>query len=91
MEELTVKVNQEFKIILEAIPDAGYMWLLRETPNYIEVVDRLVKLNRSVGGSSDEIFTLRANKVGEYILTFDMKRYWEKDVTRNKVYKVIVK
>ena len=87
----TVGVGQPLTIDLQAIPGAGYMWVIDQPPPELEVVEeKVVAQSEQVGGPSLQRFTLLLHKPGDYSLVFGLKRKWEKESARTKVFTVHV-
>ena len=84
-----VQVGQPFAIDLEAIPGAGYMWELAQQPGELELVSQeVVAISKEIGGSSTQRFTLVARQPGSYSLVFELKRKWEMDPVKTRVFSI---
>ncbi len=89
--EQTGAVGQTFTIDLQAIPGAGYMWEIELPPPALEVLDnKVVAQSEEVGGPALQRFTLLLRQPGDYSLTFGLKRKWEKQSARTKIFVVHV-
>ncbi|MEN6553376.1 MAG: protease inhibitor I42 family protein [Methanobacterium sp.] len=76
-----VKVNKEFRVILESNPTTGYSWTAKFDPNYIKLVNSKYvpykTSNNVVGSGGVQIFTFKAIKKGFSRITFEYQRSWE--------------
>jgi len=89
--ERTGAVGQPLTIDLQAIPGAGYMWEIEPPPLALEVLDNMVVAqSEEVGGPALQRFTLLPHKPGDYSLVFSLKRKWEKQSARTKIFSVHV-
>jgi len=89
--ERTVAVGQPLTIDLQAMPGAGYMWVIDQPPPALEVLDnKVVAQSEEVGGPSLQRFTLLPRQPGDYSLIFGLKRRWEKESARTRVFTVHV-
>ena len=91
-ETIDVKVDHEFRIRLQSIGTAGYVWKIESLPDAIQL---LGSENEKPGGdtkpgdSTTQIFRFRALKAGEYTITFLLARPWETRMI--EAHEVIVK
>jgi predicted secreted protein len=84
-----LQVGQEFSIDLEAIPGAGYMWEVSHHPEELEILSHdVVSISKEIGGPSTQRFVLVAHQPGNYSITFELKRRWEKSSIKSKVFKI---
>jgi predicted secreted protein len=78
---ISVSLGQEFEIVLEAVPTAGFSWELVHPSEKAGVVKELGcdwKSDSSVaGGSAQQHFRFRAITEGEANLFFRYRRPWE--------------
>ena len=75
-----VTTGQPFAIDMEAIPGAGYMWELTQTPAGLELVSQdVVSISKAIGGNSTQRFQIVAHHPGSYSILFELKRRWEKN------------
>ena len=89
--ERTVSVGQPFTIDLQAMPGAGYMWVIDQTSPELEMQEnKVVAQSEEVGGPSLQRFTLVPRHPGDYSLVFYLKREWEKESAKTKVFTVHV-
>ncbi len=84
-------VGQPLTIDLQAMPGAGYMWVVEQLPPELEVgEDKVIAQSEEVGGPSLQRFILIPSQPGEYSLIFGLKRKWEKESARTKTFTVHV-
>jgi predicted secreted protein len=84
-------VGQPLTIDLQAIPGAGYMWVVEQLPPELEVVDdKVIAQSEKVGGPSLQRFIFTPRQPGDYSLVFGLKRKWEKESARTKTFTVHV-
>jgi predicted secreted protein len=84
-------VGQPLTIDLQAIPGAGYMWVIEHLPPELEVrEDKVIAQSEEVGGPALQRFILVSSQPGEYSLVFGLKRKWEKEPARTKAFTVHV-
>jgi predicted secreted protein len=89
--ERTGSVGQPLTIDLQAIPGAGYMWEIVDSPPALEVQEnKVVAQSEEVGGPSTQRFTLMPRQPGDYSLVFGLKRKWEKEPARTHTFTVHV-
>jgi predicted secreted protein len=89
--EQTGVVGQPITIDLQAIPGAGYMWEIELPPPELEVLDnRVVAQSEEVGGPALQRFTLLPRQSGDYLLVFGLKRKWERQSARTKIFTIHV-
>ena len=86
--------NQEFEIVLEGVPTAGYVWQMLPATGKEEVVQELGhewKHSTSlVGGPSQEHFRFLALREGEVDLHFRYRRPWEKAFREERIFHIRV-
>jgi predicted secreted protein len=84
-------VGQPLTIDLQAMPGAGYMWVVEQLPPELEVgEDKVIAQSEEVGGPSLQRFILIPSQPGDYSLIFGLKRKWEKESARTKTFTVHV-
>jgi len=89
--ERKATVGQPLTIDLQAIPGAGYMWVVEQLPPQLEVSeDKVIAQSQEVGGPSLQRFVLVPSQPGDYSLVFGLKRTWEKESARTKEFTVHV-
>ena len=82
-----LQVDQEFSIDLEAIPGAGYMWEVSHQSEALVILSQdVVSISKEIGGPSTQRFILVARQPGNFSIAFDLKRRWEKDPIKTKVF-----
>jgi predicted secreted protein len=78
-------------IDLQAIPGAGYKWVIEQSPPELELQeDNVVAQSEKVGGPALQRFILVPRQPGDYSLVFGLKRKWEKESARTKGFTVHV-
>ena len=86
--------NQEFEIVLEGVPTAGYVWELGPATDEEAVVKELghewKRSTSLVGGPSQEHFRFLALREGEVNLHFRYRRPWEKGIKAERVFHIRV-
>jgi inhibitor of cysteine peptidase len=91
---ISATINQEFEIVLEGVPTAGYVWELGPATDKEAVVQELGhEWKRStwlVGGPSQEHFRFLALREGEVNLHFRYRRPWEKGIKAERVFHIRV-
>lgn len=86
---LTVEVNEQFQIDLEAIPGAGYMWVITQRAEELEILsEKIVTQSKAIGGNSIQRFMLEAHEEGNYAVVFELKRKWEKSSVKKSVFSI---
>ncbi len=84
-------VGQPLTIDLQALPGAGYMWVIEHLPPELEAgEDKVIAQSEGVGGPSLQRFVFIPAQPGDYSLVFGLKRKWEKESTRIKEFTVHV-
>ena len=79
-ETIDVKVDHEFRIRLQSIGTAGYVWKIESLPDAIQL---LGSENEKPGGdtkpgdSTTQIFRFRALRTGKHVFMFALARPWE--------------
>lgn len=86
---IELKVGETYTLKLPGLGAAGYVWTYEviENTNLIKVAATTTKTSSSsneeslpvVGSSGDEIFTLKAQKVGHASIRFVQRRPWEQN------------
>jgi hypothetical protein len=91
-DEVAVVVGRRFQIILVEVPSSGHVWSIR----YIASAIRLLSTEyvgsppQEVGGSYEKQFTFVANRVGQFIITFELKRPWESSPIEVREVRILV-
>lgn len=77
--KITAQPGREFEVQLQGMPGAGYSWQLESGAENVEVVqaERVASPSGALGAASQERFVLKAHEVGDFVLTFGLKRPWE--------------
>ena len=91
---ISATINQEFEVVLEGVPTAGYVWQLAPATDKEAVVKELGhewKHSTSlIGGPSQEHFRFLALREGEVNLHFRYRRPWEKGIKAERVFHIRV-
>jgi predicted secreted protein len=84
-----LQVGQEFSVDLEALPGAGYMWEVSDQPEELGILSRdVVSISKEIGGPSTQRFVLVALQPGNFSIAFELKRRWEKNPIKTKVFMI---
>jgi inhibitor of cysteine peptidase len=93
-EIISVSQGQEFEIVLEGIPTAGFSWVLVHPLEVAEVIQELghewQPSTSLVGGPAREHFRFRALAEGEVKLRFQYRRPWEDKAREERTFAVRV-
>lgn len=76
-----VGLDKEFTVSLKSIATAGYRWKVESLPDGIEPIgaeNENPAGEAKPGDPTTRVFRFRARKAGEYKLTFELARSWEK-------------
>ena len=94
---IKLKNGESTSITLKGLATAGFEWnYTTDNKDCIKVSREFVVPDKSdkkiIGGSSNEIFTIVAQKKGTVNITFTQKRNWEKNVdpANEKNVKIII-
>jgi predicted secreted protein len=91
---ISASANEEFEIVLEGVPTAGYTWEVIRPLQNEAVVEELghewQPSSSSVGGPAQEHFRFRALAPGEVQLRFRYRRPWEKSSKEERTFQVRV-
>jgi len=81
-QQITTAPGEEFVVRLAAVATAGYQWEVRTLPPGIRLENPAPENipGDRPGGTVTEVFRFRAEKAGDYTITFDCKRSWEATV-----------
>jgi inhibitor of cysteine peptidase len=93
-EEIRVKTNQEFSIVLVSNQTTGYSWNIAKplNKNILELLEEKYvspKTSR-LGVSGKQVFKFRAVGKGETTIYLEYIRSWENNSLENRVFKVKV-
>ncbi|HXQ35169.1 MAG TPA: protease inhibitor I42 family protein [Anaerolineales bacterium] len=92
-EMIDVKVDQEFRIPLQSIATAGYLWKVESLPEAIQLLgseNEKPASDTKPGDSTTQIFRFRTLKPGEHTITFLLSRPWENKAIQTRTVKVKV-
>ena len=79
-EIIAVAVAQEFAVRLKSTPTTGYVWEVQKLPEGIQFSGSDYEKPGSdikPGAPVTQVFRFKAQKAGEYTITFVLKRQWE--------------
>ncbi|MBN2749990.1 MAG: protease inhibitor I42 family protein, partial [Bacteroidales bacterium] len=77
----SLKIDELLVIFAEAIPSAGYSWVLQvDNQHLLEVIAEDFEPSKGAGGNVKKRFVLRAKAKGISTLTLEYKRAWETNV-----------
>ncbi|MBZ5675579.1 MAG: protease inhibitor I42 family protein [Acidobacteriia bacterium] len=81
-QQITTAAGEEFVVRLPAVATAGYQWEVRTLPPGIRLespAPETIPGDRP-GDTVTEVFRFRAEKAGDYSISFAYKRSWEATV-----------
>jgi len=79
-ETIRVAVGREFAVRLKSTPTTGYLWELHTLPEGAQLLGSDAEkpaVATQPGDPVIQVFRFRAEKAGEHIITFVLKRKWE--------------
>ncbi len=92
---ISVGIEDEFIIALDANPTTGYDWEVSCDWYKLHLVEEKYtpdeKAEGLVGAGGTKYFRFSASKTGETDVTFVYKRPWETEILEQKVFKVDIK
>jgi predicted secreted protein len=90
---IDAKVGEIFSVELESVPGAGYQWEADISATGVELVEKqIAPPDRStVGGSSKEVFKLKATAAADDEIRFIYKRPWENSAAETVTIKLHAK
>jgi predicted secreted protein len=83
---IAVRVGEPVRLRLEAIQTAGYRW--RPEPRPELDITEATHPKTDIGGTTSQVFTVRARKAGSYELRFLYQRPWEPSPTDSTVFRI---
>jgi predicted secreted protein len=94
-ETRVVAEGEDFDVVVEGVPTAGYLWHLVEPPADNPTVTLLGESweparAKRVGGSAGHRFSFRAVRAGEVALVLRYRRPWEEKAVEERVIHVKV-
>jgi predicted secreted protein len=92
-DSITVATDEEFTISLRSIATAGYLWKIESLPNAIQLLkaeNEKPAGDAKPGDATTQVFRFRAQKTGEYKITFLLARPWEKKAIESRTVTVKV-
>lgn len=92
--ELKVSLNKEFTLSLEASPSTGYSWIAIVDESFLKLKNKTYVAYphppQIVGTGGKDNFTFMPLKTGETDLVMQYKRVWEKEVLKEKIFRIII-
>jgi len=90
VDEILVKVNEEFKIPLDSNPSTGYKWEASFDDGFLKLkADRFNRPAKAlIGAGGTQTFVFLPVKQGETKIRFVYKRHWEKTNAREKTFRI---
>ena len=90
VDEILVKVNEEFKIPLESNPSTGYKWEASFDEAFLKLkADRFKRPAKAlIGAGGTQTFVFLPVKQGDTKIRFVYKRHWEKTNAREKTFRI---
>lgn len=79
-ETIQVLVGAEFIVRLKSTPTTGYFWEVQTSPEGVQLLGSDTEKPVTAiqpGDPVTQVFRFRAQKAGEHIITFVLKRRWE--------------
>ena len=88
--EVLTKVGQIFEIVLAEPATAGYTWSIARLAPELHLVDNERKAvpGHRFGSALQHIFRLQGSRPGQYAITFELRRPWERQSAEKKTLKV---
>ena len=95
-EAISISVGQDFVVALDANPTTGYNWQESYDETALKLVEKTFELGESakeglIGAGGIEKFRFKAIGKGATEITLVYKRLWEKEITKQTVFKVDIK
>ena len=90
-ETISTAVGDEFEVRLKATPSTGYVWEAQSLPESVQLSGSDYEQpspNPRPGDPAIQVFRFRANRAGDYTITFVLKRTWESDVMQSRTVSV---
>jgi len=81
IEEINLKTGESTTIQLKGLATAGYVWsyVTDDNKKLVSISKDYLSVQKTVGASADEVFTITANNKGIVNISFFQKRNWEKN------------
>jgi len=89
--QLTVKVNEKFKIKLESNPSTGYEWIPEYDSEFLKLIKSKYYLPKDIGETiaagepGTQKFVFKALKPGETDITMNYVRPWENCIPAEQI------
>jgi predicted secreted protein len=92
--DITILHKEKFEIFeieLTASPGAGFVWKPVKIPEGLVWIEtKSVHRDKTIGGSSSEIFMFKGIESGKYKLVFNLGRVWENHPINTKEFEITV-
>ena len=81
IEEINLKTGESTTIQLKGLATAGYVWsyVTDDNKKLVSISKDYLSVQKTVGASADELYTITANNKGVVNISFFQKRNWEKN------------
>ena len=81
IEEIHLKTGETTTVQLKGLATAGYQWnyLSDDNKNLVSISKDYLSVQKTIGASADELYTITANNEGIVNISFFQKRNWEKN------------
>ena len=92
-ETINTAVGDEFEVRLAATPSTGYIWEAQSLPEGIKLSGsdyERPSADTRPGDPTTQVFRFRAQRAGDYTITFHLKRPWESDAAHSQTVSVKV-
>jgi len=92
-DEVASRVGDIFEIELREPGATGYRWAIGRLPPAVRLVEeqRQTSAAGRSGSTLNHTFRLRASEPGDYQITFELRRLWEKQSVEVKTMKVMAR
>ena len=81
IEEIHLKTGETTTVQLKGLATAGYQWnyVSDDNKNLVSISKDYLSVQKTIGASADELFTITANNRGVVNISFFQKRSWEQN------------
>jgi predicted secreted protein len=81
IEEIHLKTGESTTVQLKGLSTAGYQWnyVSDDNKNLVSISKDYLSVQKTVGASAAELYTITANNKGIVNISFFQKRNWEKN------------
>ena len=91
----TLVVGETFEIELAAASGGGYLWQAENLPDHVTLVGSRYKLHdykkHHIGSHATQVFTLKAARPGDILLTMVHQRPWNKEAIDSCTFNLQIK